>query len=125
MEEINGSAWRVTSRKGCYYYSVEGYNALSTRVGDCIESPEFTLCGKLWQLRIFPGGSLLNHKGYLSFYLASKSDVRIRASYKLTVMSQVSGGDHQTFPSSCIRVFEPRGVQVRAACKVLLLCCIN
>ena len=54
------------------------------------ESPEFDLCGHVWQLRIFPGGSLEAHKGHLSFYLASKSSRQARASYKLSVLCQHS-----------------------------------
>lgn len=81
-------------------------------VGESTESPEFELCGHLWQLRIFPGGSLDSHKGYLSFYLASKSTRSARASYKLCVCSQVPGGSDEVFASSGVRYFEAKGVQI-------------
>ena len=55
---------------------------------DTVESPEFELCNRTWQLRIFPGGSLTAHRGYLSYYLASKSTVVTRASYKLIIVRQ-------------------------------------
>ena len=80
-----------------------GYSGLSTRVGDSTESPEFELCGHVWQLRIFPGGSLEAHRAYLSYYLASKSTRSARASYKLTVCSQVAGGTDESFASSGVR----------------------
>ena len=80
-----------------------GYSGLSTRVGDSTESPEFELCGHVWQLRIFPGGSLEAHRAYLSYYLASKSTRSARASYKLSVCSQVAGGTDESFASSGVR----------------------
>lgn len=108
MEE-KSSISKVKRVTGSYKFRVEGYSALSSKVGDSIESPEFTLCGFNWQLRIFPGGKLLSrlsyqplsdyfdstsgsletHKGNVSFYLASKSTRTARASYKLMILSQV------------------------------------
>lgn len=82
-------------------------------MGDSIESPEFLLCGFQWQLRIFPGGSLESHRGYISYYLASKSNRVARASYKLSVCNQIAGADDESFASSGVRVFEAKGVQVR------------
>jgi len=55
MEE-KASVSKVKRVMGSYKFRVEGYSALSTRVGDSIESPEFSICGYNWQLRIFPGG---------------------------------------------------------------------
>ena len=75
---------------GAFTFRIEGYSGLSTAVGGSSESPEFDLCGHVWQLRIFPGGSLEAHKGHLSFYLASKSPRQARASYKLSVLCQHS-----------------------------------
>eukprot|EP01035_Chromulina_nebulosa_P020604 gene20604-26714_t len=111
MEEKT-SVSRVKKTTGTYRFRVEGYSALSTKVGDSIESPEFVLCGHDWQLRIFLGGSLENHKGYLSYYLASKSTRLARASYKLMIISQVIGGLDEIFCSSGVRTFEPKGIQV-------------
>ncbi|RYH12844.1 MATH domain-containing protein [archaeon] len=115
MIEEKGSISKVQKSTGIYRFQVEGYSGLSTRVGDSIESPEFTLCGYTWQLRIFPGGSLDNHKGYLSYYLASKSNKVARASYKLSVINQVMGGEDECFCSSGARIFEAKGVQVSHA----------
>lgn len=111
MEE-KYSVGKVKKTYGAFTFRVEGYSALSTRVGESIESPEFLLCGHKWQLRIFPGGSLDIHSGSVSFYLASKSTVVTRASYKLMILSQVIGGIDEYFASSGVRVFEPKGVQV-------------
>jgi speckle-type POZ protein len=111
MEEKH-SVGRVKKTHGAFSFRIEGYSALSTRVGESVESPEFTLCGHKWQLRIFPGGSLDIHSGNVSFYLASKSTVVTRASYKLMVLSQVIGGIDEWFASSGVRIFEPKGVQV-------------
>lgn len=72
----------------------------------------FNILGHLWQLRLFPGGSLDSHKGYLSFYLASKSTRSARASYKLCVCSQIPGGNDEVFASSGVRYFEAKGVQI-------------
>ena len=112
MIEEKCSVSKVQKSTGIYRFQVEGYSGLSTRVGDSIESPEFTLCAYTWQLRIFPGGSLDNHKGYLSYYLASKSHKVARASYKLSVINQVMGGEDESFCSSGARIFEAKGVQV-------------
>ena len=90
MEEIK-SFNRVQRSQGSYSFSIEGFSGLSNRVGDSTESPEFELCGHIWQLRIFPGGSLESHKGYLSFYLASKSTKLARAAYKLIIVNQIPG----------------------------------
>lgn len=103
---------KVKKLIGSFRFRVDGYPNLSTKVGDSIESPEFTLCGHEWQLRIFPGGSLESHRGFVSFYLASKSSKIARASYKLSLLSQVSGGVDEIFTSSGVRIFEAKGVQV-------------
>lgn len=89
-------------------------------VGDTVESPEFELCQRTWQLRIFPGGSLQAHRGYLSFYLASKSTVVTRASYKLIISRQNVNADDtgdvtlsdEVFASTGVRKFEARGIHV-------------
>lgn len=107
---------RVQKSSGTYRFRIEGFSGLSTRVGDSVESPEFTLCGFVWQLRIFPGGSLEAHKGFISYYLASKSNRMARASYKLSIINQVIGGQDEVFASSGIRVFEAKGVQARYRC---------
>ena len=52
------------------------------------------------------------HRSYLSFYLASKSTRSARASYKLSVCSQVAGGTDESFASSGVRLFEAKGVQI-------------
>jgi hypothetical protein len=54
MEE-KSSVSRVRKTSGIYSFRIEGYSGLSTKVGESTESPEFELCGHLWQLRIFPG----------------------------------------------------------------------
>eukprot|EP01038_Epipyxis_sp_PR26KG_P011619 gene11619-15558_t len=116
MEQIEANertdVSRVMKQCGSYRFRIEGYSGLSTRVGESVESPEFILCGHQWQLRIFPGGSLEAHKGYVSYYLASKSTKVARASYRLFVLNQISGGSDEMFASSGIRTFEPKGVQV-------------
>ena len=63
-------------------------------------------------MRIFPGGSLDSHKGYVSYYLASKSTKAARASYKLVILNQQPGGTDETFVSSGVRLFEAKGVQI-------------
>lgn len=103
---------KVQKKVGFYCFRIDGYSGLSTRVGDSVESPEFNLCGHTWQLRIFPGGSLDVHKGFVSFYLASKCNKVARASYKLSIINQIPGGDDETFSSSGIRIFEAKGAQV-------------
>jgi hypothetical protein len=110
MEERIATS-KVKRQTGTFTFRVEGYGGLSTRVGESCESPEFELCGHIWQLRIFPGGSLEIHRGFLSFYLASKSTRNARASYRLTVCNQVNGVD-ETFASSGVRIFEAKGVQI-------------
>lgn len=111
MEEKENVS-KVQKTTGSYRFRVEGYSALSTKVGESIESPEFRICEYDWQLRIFPGGSLEAHKGYVSFYLASKSNKAARASYKLFVKSQMIGGADESFASSGVRHFEAKGIQV-------------
>lgn len=108
---------KVETTTGKFTFTVEGWSTLSDKVGDSTESPEFDLCGKKWQLRIFPGGSLENHCGYISYYLASKSTTLIRASYKLIVRNQNPASSFQPpvdemFASAGIRKFEAKGVQV-------------
>jgi speckle-type POZ protein len=112
MIEEKYNVSRVQKTFGTYKFRIEGYSGLSNRVGDSVESPEFTLCGHSWQLRIFPGGSLESHKGYVSYYLASKSTRQARASYKLMIANQIPGGEDESFASSGIRVFEAKGIQV-------------
>jgi hypothetical protein len=114
MIEEKGCVSRVKKLYGTYRFRVEGFSGLPNRVGESVESPEFSLCGHVWQLRIFPGGSLEQHEGFLSFYLASKSNKIARASYKLSIVNQIIGGEDETFSSTAIRIFEPKGVQVSA-----------
>jgi CRISPR/Cas system endoribonuclease Cas6 (RAMP superfamily) len=109
-EKVDRSA--VKKSFGAYSFQIQGYSGLPSRVSDCVESPEFSLCGHKWQLRIFPGGSLDCHKEYLSFYLASKSNRVARASYKLLVMNQVEGLEDEGFSSSTVRIFEAKSTQV-------------
>ena len=126
MEELSYKS-SVNSLSGKFSFEVDGFLNLSDEVGETIESPEFELCTRLWQLRIFPGGSLQAHKGYLSFYLASKSIIVTRASYKLIVVRQErlstdsdedeplnvsTSRPDEVFASTGIRKFEARGVHV-------------
>jgi hypothetical protein len=125
MEEVICKS-KVAHQTGTFTFEVEGFLALPDEVGDTVESPEFELCGRTWQLRIFPGGSLQAHKGFVSFYLASKSLVVTRASYKLIIVRQPQNSDDEQhtqheelvrvrdeiFQSTGIRKFEARGVHV-------------
>lgn len=111
MEEKLSTS-KVKRTAGSYTFRIEGYGGLSTRIGDSTESPEFELCEHTWQLRIFPGGSLDNHRGFMSFYLASKSTRIARASYKLAVINQIAGKSDEVFSSSGVRIFEAKGVQI-------------
>lgn len=81
-------------------------------MGDLCESPEFSLCGCQWQLRVFPGGSLPEHAHFLSYYLASKSSSAVKASYKLVIVAQRASGQDEVFCSSGLRRFEAKGKQV-------------
>jgi hypothetical protein len=49
MEE-KASVSRVKKVSGLYSFRIEGYSGLSSKVGDSTESPEFDLCGHLWQV---------------------------------------------------------------------------
>lgn len=111
MEEKSCAA-RMEKITGSFSFTVEGWSALPDKVGESTESPEFELCGKQWQLRIFPGGSLEAHSNFISFYLASKSTTQTRASYKLILKNQNPGGNDEIFASAGIRKFEAKGIQV-------------
>jgi hypothetical protein len=109
------STGKVRKLNGSFTFRVQGYSGLPQAIGVSTESPEFDLCGHVWQLRIFSGGSLDAHRGYLSYYLASKSTRQARASYKLIVVHQSDPPDpskDESFSSSGVRVFEAKGVQV-------------
>jgi hypothetical protein len=112
MIEEKSDKSTVRKWQGTYTFQIEGYSGLPTRVAECVESPEFTLCGHKWQLRIFPGGSLESHKEYVSYYLASKSNRIARAGYRLIIVNQVAGLEDEGFSSTAVRLFEPRGTQV-------------
>lgn len=83
----------VPRQTGIFTFRIGGFPALDDKVGETTESPEFDLCRRKWQLRIFPGGSLMAHAGHVSYYLASKSLVQTRASYKLIIVHQKGGKD--------------------------------
>lgn len=112
MIEEKSCAARMEKVTGTFSFTVEGWSALPDKVGESTESPEFELCGKSWQLRIFPGGSLDAHINYVSFYLASKSSTLTRASYKLIIKNQNNGSNDEVFASAGIRKFEAKGIQV-------------
>ena len=101
----------VPRQTGTFTFRIGGFPALEERVGETTESPEFDLCRRKWQLRIFPGGSLVAHTGYVSYYLASKSTVNTRASYKLSIINQ-HGGEDEVFQSTGIRKFEAKGESI-------------
>jgi len=125
------SSGKVQKLVGSYTFRIDRFSGLSSNVGASTESPEFDLCGHIWQLRIFPGGSLEAHKGHLSYYLASKSSRQARASYRLSVLNQyddiatglntttatsntttTATSRDESFSSSGVRVFEAKGLQV-------------
>jgi hypothetical protein len=120
MFEEKSSVSRVKKSYGTYRFRIEGFSGVPNRIGESVESPEFTLCGYTWQLRIFPGGSLELHKDFLSFYLASKSEKLARASYTLSIVNQILGGEDESFNSSAVRIFEPKGDQVESFHLLLL-----
>lgn len=124
MEE-KSNITRVKQTKGSYSFRVEGYLGLPDGVSDSVESPEFVLCGYTWQLRIFPGGSLDAHRGYLSFYLASKSDKDARVSYKLSVVNHVLGLDNESFSSPSARTFAAIGSKVAHKDEFVANICAN
>ena len=112
-QDEKSSVSKVTIKSsGSYTFRVEGYSGLTSNVGESVESPEFTLCDRVWQIRIFPGGSLEKHKNYISYYIASKSPESAKASYKLSICSQVYGGLDACFTSAGIRSFEARGTRI-------------
>jgi speckle-type POZ protein len=112
MIEEKSCAARMEKVTGTFSFTVEGWSALPDKIGESTESPEFELCGRSWQLRIFPGGSLDAHVNYVSFYLASKSTTMTRASYKLLIKNQNNGSNDEVFASAGIRKFEAKGIQV-------------
>jgi len=112
MEEEKSCAAKVEKTKGTFSFTLSGWSDVPNRVGESTESPEFEICGKLWQLRIFPGGSLEAHSGYVSYYLASKATTVTRASYKLSITNLIDSEADAIFVSSGIRKFEAKGVQV-------------
>lgn len=50
-----------------FVWFINAMIGLSSRVGESVESPEFFICGHQWQLRIFPGGSLVIFPKLISF----------------------------------------------------------
>ena len=122
-EEISSVSRIIKKSSGSYSFRVEGYSGLTSKVGDSAESPEFTLCDHLWQLRLFPGGSLEEHKNFVSYYIASKSQNSAKASYKLSICSQVYGGADESFTSSGVRLFEAKGSQIDGNTTYNMLLC--
>jgi len=109
--EVVSCTASLPRQTGTFTYRICGFPALKDGVGDTTESPEFELCRRKWQLRIFPGGSLVSHSGYVSYYLASKSNKLTRASYKLIIVNQ-RGESDEIFQSNGIRKFEAKGESV-------------
>lgn len=97
--EVSHTSSTVQTLEGIYTFTVNGWQGVDTTVGTSIESPVFKLCENNWQLRIFPGGSLQAHSGYVSFYLANKDKQKVRVSYSLHAFGE-------SFQSSAIRTFE-------------------
>lgn len=103
---------KVDRKFGRFSYQINDFSSLSTVVGCAAEGPDFELCGYSWQLRLFPGGSLVQHQGYLSLYLASKSCRDCRASYKLSIVNQLYPGENRSYSSNGWRLFKARADQV-------------
>jgi hypothetical protein len=61
MEETFEFA-KVNKTMGTYHFRIEGYSGLPRQIGYKVESPDFSMCGHQWILRIFPGGSLVKKK---------------------------------------------------------------
>ena len=83
---------------------------LPRNVGDHVESPIVELCGHKWKLRIFPGGSAVKHKKYISVYLANRSSTSVTASYKLSLRNQNTNSDVELFESAGVKTFEVQGI---------------
>lgn len=110
--EEKSSVARVNKKFGRFSYHIYDFSSLSTEVGYAVEGPDFELCGHMWQLRLFPGGSLIQHKGHVSLYLASKSNLDARASYRLAILSQLEGGENRSYSSNGWRLFKAKTDQV-------------
>lgn len=106
---------RVDRKFGRFSYHILDFSSLSTEIGCAVEGPDFELCGHVWQLRIFPGGSLPQHKTFVSYYLASKSTKDARASYRLAILNQIGGGENKSYSSNGCRLFKAKNDQVCSA----------
>ena len=58
---------------------------LTTTIGECVLSPEFTCLGHQWQLKLYPGGRHNADEGYASIKLSNFSckDIEIEYGFSL------------------------------------------
>lgn len=112
MEE-KSCVTRVHRKFGRFSFHVMDASMLPKDIGIAVESPDFELCGYTWQLRLFLGGSLPQHNGYVSLYLASKSYQDAHASYCLRIASQKENEVDEIYASNGWRTFKAKGDQVR------------
>ncbi len=78
-----------------YQLKVQSYSRLSKNVGFCFQSPEFTIFGHKWNLKIYPNGiQSESATGYTSIYLICNSLCALEflnVKYNFSVQNQKSG----------------------------------
>jgi speckle-type POZ protein len=94
---------RMQKSLGKYQLVVENFSGLPD--SDSIQSPDFSLNGNKWQLRIYPNGKDVATSGFVSCYLINKTNRDLRAKYKLTIVNQRSRNDDKSHASSGVYVF--------------------
>lgn len=71
-----------------------GVSGFPNRVGAFTSSPSVDLDGKLWAVRLYPGGYDESAAGFMSCLLALESVGNARASFKISVLNQKGWKDH-------------------------------
>ncbi|RYG94451.1 MATH domain-containing protein [archaeon] len=65
---------------------VKGFSKLPSEVGSHVRTNAYEMNGRLWGLKIFPGGSTSSFSNMVSVFLFCLSEIETRVTHRITVL---------------------------------------
>lgn len=72
--------------RGEFLWTVNSFSQLDAEVGKLTTSPQFTLLGTQWSMRLYPGGEKEASKNHLSLFLKNESKEAVPITYKFEIV---------------------------------------
>ncbi|KAL7455428.1 hypothetical protein ACHAWC_006978 [Mediolabrus comicus] len=71
-----------------FYFNLRNFKDLPTTSNHFVATPEFSCIGHVWRLKIYPGGRDGAGEGYVSIYLAHRSEGSITSNYEVMILDK-------------------------------------